>query len=98
MIAWTGSLAFDKPSIPSGLWIVPRPTITPGENACQTAPLTLKSRVSHANHFQRLSGKCPSGKNRSESSIQPMNRTHTQEVSQARASPAGTVSGCARRA
>src|SRR5918994_6999889 len=80
MIACTGSLAFGKPSIPSGLRIDSRLKITPGVNACQTDPNDVRSRVSHTNHLQLLPGNRPSGNSTSESTRQPMNRIHTQEA------------------
>src|SRR3712207_3851773 len=97
MIACTGSLALGRPSMPSGLEIDPRLKITPGVNACQIAHIDVRSRVSHTNHLQLLPGNRPSGKSTSESTRQPMNRTHTQHVTQASALPAGSVPGCTDR-
>jgi hypothetical protein len=71
----------------------PRLTITPGDNATQSAPTIVKNTVSHANHLQRLLDNRPLGKSGSESAIQPMNRIHIQEESQASASPAGSELG-----
>jgi hypothetical protein len=98
MIVWAGLQALGRPSIPSGLRIDPRPPITPGDNATHTAPPIVKSTLSHAIHLHPLLGKCPLGNIRSESTIQPGARIHTQDSSQPSTSPAGRELGCTSRA
>src|SRR5215211_3416656 len=98
MMVWSGLYPLGRPSIPSGLRMDPRLPITPGESATQTAPAIVTSTLSHASHLQRLLGNRPLGNNRSERTAHPIDRIHTQEASQASASPAGSESGRASRA
>src|SRR5215211_2666690 len=98
MMVWSGLYPLGKPSIPRGLRMDPTLPITPGESAAQAAPATVTSPLSHASHLQRLLGNRPLGNSRSERTIQPTYGIHTQEASQASASPAGSEPGRATRA
>src|SRR5215208_7345754 len=81
--------AFGNLSIPSGFWRVLE-RIRPGDNAATIAAGKSKIAVNRANHRQRTLGSLPLGNSRSKYTIRPRPKTHTQEVSQANASPAGS--------
>src|SRR5215218_6517619 len=81
--------AFGSPSIPSGFWkVVDR--IRPGDNAAKIAAGTSMSAVNRAKGRQRALGSLPSGNSKSKNTTRPRPPTHTQELSQANASPAGS--------
>src|SRR5215217_333365 len=80
---------FGSPSIPSGFWRVLE-RIRPGDNAAKMAAGKSTIAVSRANHSQRAPGSLPLGNSRSKNTMRPRPKTHTQEVSQANASPAGS--------
>src|SRR5918997_6351696 len=82
-------VAFGSPSIPSGLWRV-LDEIRPGDNAARIAAGKSAMAVKRANHRQRALGSLPSGNRRSRNTTRPRPPTHTQEVNQANASPAGS--------
>src|SRR5215212_7220678 len=82
-------VAFGSPSIPSGLRRVPD-VIRPGENAAKTAAGKSAIAVNRANHRQRALGSLPSGNSKSKNTTRPRPPTHTQELSQAHTSPAGS--------
>src|SRR5215208_2396518 len=80
---------FGSPSIPSGLMRVLE-RIRPGDNAARIAAGKSAIAVNRANHRQRALGNLPLGNSRSKNTIRPRPKTHTQEVSQANISPAGS--------
>src|ERR671919_574525 len=79
---------FGRPSIPSGLLRVLE-RIRPGDNAPKIAAGRSTIAVNRANHRQRALGSLPLGNNKSKNTMSPRPKPHTQEVSQANASPAG---------
>src|SRR5688572_33262493 len=81
--------AFGSPLIPMGLMRVLE-MIRPGDNAAKIAAGRSAIAVNQANHRQRVLGNLPLGKSRSKNTIMPRPKTHTHEVSQANASPAGS--------
>src|SRR5215211_4165005 len=81
--------AFGSSSIPSGLWRV-LDRIRPGDNAARVAAGKSTSAVNLANHRQRALGSLPSGNSKSRNTTRPRPPTHTQEFSQANASPPGS--------
>src|SRR5215211_1165854 len=80
-------MRFGSPSIPSGLMRVLE-RIRPGDNAARIAAGRSAIAVKRANHRQRALGNLPLGNSRSKNTMRPRPKTHTQEVSQANASPA----------
>src|SRR5215208_5646494 len=78
---------FGNPSIPNGFWRVLE-RIRPGDNAPNIAAGRSAIAVKRANHRQRGLGSLPLGNSRSKNTMRPRPNTHTQEVSQANASPA----------
>src|SRR5215217_8724663 len=76
-----------NPSIPIGFWRVLE-RIRPGDNAPKIAAGRSTIAVKRANHRQRGLGNLPLGNSRSKNTTRPRPKTHTQEVSQAHASPA----------
>src|SRR5215203_7402260 len=81
--------AFGSASIPSGLWrLLER--IRPGDNAAKIAAGKSTIAVNRANHLQLALGSLPLGNSRSKNTTRPRPPTHTQEVSQANASPTGS--------
>src|SRR5215218_1617551 len=89
MNASTALEALGSPSIPSGLSRV-LDVIRPGDNAAKIAAGKSAIAVNRANHRQRALGSLPLGKSRSKNTTRPRPKTHTQEVSQAHTSPAGS--------
>src|SRR5215208_448215 len=89
MNASTPLEAFGSPSIPSGLWRM-LDRIRPGDNAARVAAGKSAIAVNQANHRQRALGSLPLGNSKSKNTMRPRPATHTQEVSQANASPAGS--------
>ena len=81
--------AFGNTSIPSGLSRVLE-RIRPGDNAARIAAGKSAIAVNRANHRQRAPGSLPLGNSKSKNAIKPRPKTHTQEVSQANPSPAGS--------
>src|SRR5215210_658369 len=81
--------AFGSPSIPSGLLRVLE-RIRPGDNAPKIAAGRSTIAVNRANHRQRKLGSLPLGNSKSKNTIRPRPPTHTHEVNQANASPAGS--------
>src|ERR671921_2300710 len=81
--------AFGSLSIPSGLMRV-LDRIRPGDNAPKIAAGKSTIAVNQANHHQRALGSLPVGNSKSKNTIRPRPKTHTHEVSQANASPAGS--------
>src|SRR5918994_289398 len=81
--------AFGSPLIPSGLMRVLE-RIRPGDNAPKMAAGRSTIAVNQATHRQRVLGSLPLGNSRSKYTIRPRPKTHTHEVSQANASPAGS--------
>src|SRR5215211_7591966 len=81
--------AFGSPSIPSGLLSVLE-RIRPGDSAARIAAGKSTIAVNRANHRQRALGSLPLGNSKSKNTIRPRPKTHTQEVSQANPSPAGS--------
>src|SRR5919112_2946823 len=82
-------VAFGSPSIPNGFWRVLE-RIRPGDNAPKIAAGRSAIAVKRANHCQRGPGNLPLGNSRSKNTMRPRPKTHTQEVSQAHTSPAGS--------
>src|SRR3712207_5560448 len=81
--------AFGSPSIPNGLRrLLDR--IKPGDKAAKTAAGKSTSAVNRANHRQRARGSLPFGNSKPKNTTRPSPATHTQEVSQAHTSPAGS--------
>src|SRR5918998_1631254 len=81
--------AFGSLSIPSGLLRV-LDRIRPGDNAPKIAAGKSTIAVNWANQRQRALGSLPFGNSKSKNTIRPRPPTHTQEVNQANASPAGS--------
>src|SRR5829696_3923962 len=88
----------EKPSIPSGFRIGPRPSSGPEENAPDMAPTRTKATVSHVTHRQRLLGSLPVGNSSIRNTEKPIMMGTSQEETQAIASPAGSESGWASKA
>src|ERR671911_3032716 len=80
---------FGRLSTPSGFWRVLE-RIRPGDNAPKIAAGRSTIAVNRANHRQRALGSLPLGNNKSRNTMRPRQKTHTQEVSQANGSPAGS--------
>ena len=88
----------EKPSIPSGFRIGPRPSTGPEENAPDTAPTKIKATVSHVTHRQRLLGGLPVGNSSINNTEKPITMNTSQEETQAIASPAGNEAGWVSKA
>src|SRR5829696_982798 len=87
----------EKPSIPSGFRIGPRPFTGPEENAPDMAPTKTKATVSHVTHCQCLLGSLPVGNSSIKNTEKPIMIGKSQEETQAIASPAGSELGWASK-
>src|SRR5215211_6211938 len=92
-----GLYTFGRPSMPSGLWIEPKPiSIFPGESAAMSVASKIESTLNHTNHLQRALGNRPLGNSRTNSPLRPSWGANSQEHTQAAASPAGSDPGSAK--
>src|SRR5919107_6177188 len=75
-IEWETS---EKPSMPSGFRIGPRPSTGPEENAPNITPTRTKATVSHVTHRQRLLGSLPVGNSSIKNTEKPIMMGTSQE-------------------
>src|SRR5215210_1343736 len=75
--------SLEKPSMPSGFRIGPRPSTGPEENAPNIPPTKTKVTVSHATHRQRLLGSPPVGNSSIKNTEKPIMIGKSQENTQA---------------